>query len=129
MFAREDPACGRLRDGYREDMAQAQEVEIHRPGARHRYAMLPAEPWARRVGGVYANALAQAEPASAHALLTRLPDGGFMVSVRAPLATPDGADALCRQFETGGGRRAAAGINRLPETQLDAFLAAFVAAF
>jgi hypothetical protein len=128
-FAREDPAFARLRDGYRADMARAEAAEIQEPGPRHRYVVLPAEPWARRVGGVYANALAQAEPGRAHALLTRLPGGGFVVSVRAPLATRDGADALCRQFETGGGRKAAAGINQLPDAALDGFIAAFVAAF
>jgi hypothetical protein len=28
---------------------------------------------------------------------------------------------LCRQFDTGGGRKAAAGINRLPDNQFDLF--------
>jgi hypothetical protein len=129
VFAREAPAFVRLREGYRDDMAHAEDAAIASPGPRHRYLILPAESWARRVGGVYANALAQAAPGYAHALLTRLPEGGFVVSVRAPLAAPDGADALCRQFETGGGRKAAAGINHLPEAALDNFIAAFVAAF
>ncbi len=129
VFAHEDSAFVRLREGYRDDMARAEEAAIQTPGPRHRYVMLPAESWARRVGGVYANALARAEPACAHALLTLLPAGGFVVSVRAPLATGDGADALCRQFETGGGRKAAAGINQLPQVALDDFIAAFVAAF
>jgi hypothetical protein len=129
VFAQEDPAFAKLRDGYREDMARAEAAEVQHPGPRHSHVILPAEPWARRVGGVYANALAQAEPGRAHALLTRLPDGGFVVSVRAPLATRDGADALCRQFPTGGGRKAAAGINQLPDTALDDFVAAFVGAF
>ncbi|WP_295884294.1 acetyltransferase [uncultured Thiohalocapsa sp.] len=128
-FAREDPAFRRLRDGYREDMARAEAAALLQPGPRHTQVMLPAEPWARRVGGVYANALAQAAPERAHAMLTRRADGGFVVSVRAPLTTRDGADALCRQFDTGGGRKAAAGINHLPEAALDDFIAAFVAAF
>lgn len=128
-FAREDPAFAQLRDGYREDMACAEAAELVHPGPRHSYVILPPAPWARRVSGVYANALAQAEPERAHAMLTGLPDGGYLVSVRAPLSTRDGADALCRQFETGGGRKAAAGINRLPEAELDAFIAAFVAGF
>jgi hypothetical protein len=129
LFAREDPTFAQLRAGYQEDMARAASAEMHQPGPRHSYVVLPAEPWARRVGGVYANALAQAEPERAHALLTGLPDGGYVVSVRAPLATRDGADALCRRFPTGGGRKAAAGINQLPDAALDDFVAAFVAAF
>jgi len=129
VFAHEDPAFARLREGYLDDMARAEDAAIQHPGPRHRYVILPAKPWARRVGGVYANALAQAEPERAHALLTELPEGGFVVSVRAPLARRDGADALCRQFETGGGRKAAAGINQLPEAALDDFIKAFIAAF
>ena len=39
--------------------------------------------------------------ARAHAILTWR-TGGFAVSVRAPLAAPRGADALCRQFDSGG---------------------------
>jgi hypothetical protein len=91
--------------------------------------VLPNAPWARRVGGVLANALARAEPAVAHALLTTLPHGGFLVSVRAPLIAPRGAERLCRQFVTGGGREAAAGINRLPAADYDQFVLAFLAAF
>ncbi len=128
-FVQEDHAFGQLRDGYREDIARAEAAPLEQPGPRHRYVLLPAAPWARRVGGVYANALAQAEPECAHALLTEREDGGYLVSVRAPLTTRDGADALCRQFETGGGRKAAAGINVLRAAALDEFMAAFVAAF
>ncbi|MGB1439695.1 MAG: DHH family phosphoesterase, partial [Luminiphilus sp.] len=44
------------------------------------------------------------------------------VSVRAPLANRTGADTVCRQFATGGGRAAAAGINLLPANSLDRFI-------
>jgi hypothetical protein len=128
-FAREDPAFAQLRDGYRDDMARAEAAELVHPGPRHTYVILPATPWARRVSGVYANALAQAEPERAHAMLTGRSDGGYVVSVRAPLTTRDGADALCRQFETGGGRKAAAGINQLPQAAVEDFVAAFIAGF
>jgi hypothetical protein len=128
-FAREAPAFARLRDGYRDDMALARAADLAHSGPKHSYVMLPAEPWARRVGGVYANELAQAEPERAHALLTARADGGYVISVRAPLATRDGADALCRQFDTGGGRKAAAGINDLPAADSERFIAAFVASF
>ncbi|MCH8882746.1 MAG: acetyltransferase, partial [SAR324 cluster bacterium] len=42
---------------------------------------------------------------------------------------PEGADARCRTFPPGGGRKAAAGINALPETDLPKFLEAFEAGF
>ncbi len=124
-----DPAFGQLREGFGEDMSRARAVmpEFADPG--HRLHLLPAAPWARRAGGVLANELARAAPNQAHALLTRLPAGGFVVSVRAPLSRRLGADDLCRRFPGGGGRPAAAGINELADSDYDAFVAAFLAAF
>jgi hypothetical protein len=124
-----DPAFGLLRDGFNEDMSRARAVapEFEDPG--HRLHLLPAAPWARRAGGVLANELARAAPDQAHALLTRLPAGGFVVSVRAPLTRRQGADDLCRGFPGGGGRPAAAGINELADSDYEAFVAAFLAAF
>lgn len=128
-FVRHDEAFGTLRASFADDMARAAEATAELATERHAVFILPAEPWARRVSGVMANDLAQGVPDRAHALLTRLPEGGFVVSVRAPLIAPDGADALCRQFPTGGGRKAAAGINSLPESDYDAFVQRFFAAF
>jgi len=45
------------------------------------------------------------------------------VSIRAPLNRKSGADELASQFPTGGGRKAAAGINALPKVQLAEFIA------
>jgi hypothetical protein len=42
--------------------------------------------------------------------------------VRAPLSNKTDADTLCMEFPTGGGRKAAAGINALPADMLEAFL-------
>lgn len=128
-FMRQDEAFVRLSAGFADDMARAGDAAPEVSTDRHALYILPAEPWARRVSGVLANDLAQGVPDRAHALLTRLPEGGFVVSVRAPLIAPDGADALCRQFATGGGRKAAAGINNLAEADYDRFVAHFLAAF
>jgi hypothetical protein len=49
-----------------------------------------------------------------------------VVSVRAPLVNKTGADELCKRFPSGGGRKAAAGINALPEADIPAFIAAFL---
>ena len=46
----------------------------------------------------------------------------YTVSVRAPLNNRVGADEICGQFSTGGGRRAAAGINQLAQEQVDEFI-------
>ena len=128
-FLREDPALfATLRDGYESDMANAQEAERVLETREVAVVRLPACPWARRVSGVYGNALANAHPSRAHAVLTDI-DDGFLVSVRAPLANRTGADSLFCQFETGGGRPAAAGINYLPVLELDRFLDEFRRAY
>jgi hypothetical protein len=78
---------------------------------------------------VFGNRLAVESPAQAHAVLTAKAGGGYVVSVRAPLVTRIGADALCSRFETGGGRKGAAGINHLPDAELGRFVAAFFEAY
>ena len=84
---------------------------------------LPCEPWARRISGVFGNALANQSPDKAHAVLTLNENlQNFTVSVRAPLNNRTGADEVCCQFVTGGGRKAAAGINALPIDQIAEFI-------
>lgn len=119
----------KLETGYREDMGFAASVEATRADEKTAVFVLPDEAWARRVSGVYSNNLANAHPARAHAVLTERSDGTYLVSVRAPLDNKRGADDLCRQFPTGGGRAAAAGINALPSDQLGAFMDALCAAY
>ncbi len=128
-FAREDPAFATLRDGYAEDTARAREVAPVEAGAGGALYVLPDAAWSRRVSGVFGNWLAREHPRRAHAVLVPRADGAFTVSVRAPKANPVGADALCRQFLTGGGRQAAGGINHLPAERLSAFRRAFAQAF
>ena len=124
-FVAEAPAYQTLKTGYHDDMARAVSVNAAEARPSGRIFMLPAEKWARRISGVYGNQLAVESPAQAHAVLTAKPGGGYVVSVRAPLATKSGADELCSQFESGGGRKAAAGINHLPESELGRFIASF----
>ena len=47
----------------------------------------------------------------------------YTVSLRAPLNNKQGADNICVQFPTGGGRAGAAGINQLPKEILGKFIA------
>ncbi len=128
-FAAEEPLFRQLSDGYRDDMAKAEAIAPTALDDRTAVYVFPDTDWSRRVSGVYANDLAEQFPQRAHALLTLLPDGAYRVSVRAPLAVKSGADELCRQFATGGGRKAAAGINRLPTEELDRFVAALNAQY
>jgi hypothetical protein len=83
---------------------------------------LPCEAWARRISGVFGNELANLSPELAHGVLTlnaNLAD--YTVSVRAPLNNRVGADEICSSFPTGGGRKAAAGINQLPKGDVAKF--------
>ena len=62
----------------------------------------PNAAWCRRVSGVFSNQVAREAPNMAHALLVERKDGTFLVSVRAPIAKPQGAEELCIKFSSGG---------------------------
>ncbi len=124
-----EPAFKVLKNGFADDMAHADGArpEVDRPAGR--IYLLPAEKWARRISGVLGNRLAEDSHDQAHAILTRKPEGGFVVSVRAPMNNKTGADEICSQFETGGGRKGAAGINHLPEAEFDRFVSLFYSVY
>lgn len=124
-FIAASPAYRTLKAGYQEDMARAVALDATESRDAGRVFLLPAEKWARRISGVFGNQLAVESPTQAHAVLTAKPGGGYVVSVRAPLVAKSGADELCMQFDSGGGRKAAAGINHLPESELGRFIAGF----
>ena len=115
----------KLENGYRDDMAAAAALEPNRADDSSAVFILPNEAWARRVSGVYSNDLANANPERGHAVLTDKANGNYLVSVRAPLNNKTGADELCMRFPTGGGRKAAAGVNDLPAGMLDDFMNQF----
>lgn len=114
-----------LEEGYQTDMTAAEAIQPSASTDKTVAFIFPNAPWARRVSGVYSNNLVNRYPDRAHAVLTRKSNGNFLVSVRAPLSNKTGAVDLCKQFPTGGGRAAAAGINDLPVDQYDAFIAHF----
>ncbi len=114
----------KLENGYEEDLQSARNAEILLEKPNAAVMRLPDEPWSRRVSGVFGNELANDFPDRAHAVVTQ-GARGLLVSVRAPLNNKQGADEICRQFDTGGGRKAAAGINQLPLADLDRFIAIF----
>lgn len=118
-----------LLNAYKQDMDStiaASPVDEQASGAIY---ILPNESWARRVSGVFSNDLANDYPDRAHAVLIECGENCYRVSVRAPLNRKTGADELCREFETGGGRKAAAGINKLPEAEFGRFTSLFHNAF
>lgn len=114
-----------LEQGYREDMANAQRLVPEYQSDAVAVFILPDTAWARRVNGVFGNFLANLHPSRAHAVITHNKDNDYQVGVRAPLSNKTGADELCSAFPTGGGRKAAAGINHLPGDQLSIFIKKF----
>ncbi len=124
-FVSSSPDYEKLRAGYLEDMDRVGHLNpIHRADNTAVF-LLPNERWSIRVRGVFGNKLAIEHPDRAHAVVTEKGDGNYLVSVRAPLNNKQGASELCRQFPTGGGREAAAGIKDLPRAELAAFIRAF----
>lgn len=119
----------KLSTGYKEDMASAASLQPSHEEDSTAVFILPNEAWARRVSGVYSNDLATDNPNRAHAVLTIKDNGNYLVSVRAPMSNKQGAADLCMQFPTGGGRAGAAGINDLPASSVDDFVAAFRLAY
>ena len=82
--------------------------------------LLPDTPASTRCSGLYSNQLCMNYPDMAFAILTHV-EGGYRVSIRAPKNNPTGASELALQFDSGGGRAKAAGINLLPVNELQRF--------
>lgn len=129
LFHREAPQVETLRRGLASDLGHVGEVTPAMEEAEGQVLLLPAESWARRVQGVWANRLASGSPDRAFAVGLPNRDGSLRLSVRAPLERPGGAGELCGGFPSGGGRAGAGGINRLPPEDLPRFLDAFRKAF
>lgn len=117
-----------LNAGYEIDLTNAKNAKVLDETDEGCVITLADKAGSRRISGVFGNQLAVDNPHRAHAILTAQ-EGGYLVSIRAPKVKSLGADTLALQFETGGGRSAAAGINHLPESDLDKFVKAFRAAF
>ena len=127
-FISGEPVFEVLRGALADDTERATALVPQVAGGGATLFVLPDAAWCRRIHGFFANQVARQHPKRAHALLVA-GRGGYTVSVRAPVENPRGADALCLKFETGGGRQAAAGINRLPEADYSRFVAEFSKAF
>ena len=127
-FIEGEPVFDVLKNALADDLSRAAAAKSQSAGGNAALYVLPDAAWSRRIQGIYANQLAHAHPRRAHALLVS-GHGSYVVSVRAPIENPRGADTLCLKFETGGGRQGAAGINRLPEADYSRFVAEFAKAF
>ncbi len=127
-FINGEPIFEVLGDALADDTERTAALAPQLAGSGAALYVLPDAAWSRRIHGFFANHHARRHPKRAHALLVG-GRGGYTVSVRAPVENPRGADALCLKFESGGGRQAAAGINRLPEADYSRFVTEFSKAF
>jgi hypothetical protein len=118
-----------LTGGYQSDLDQGLNITPVRSNDKAAMIMLPNEQWARRISGVLGNELANQYPDRAHAILTEREEQvddkpTYLVSIRAAKNNLVGADTIAVKFG-GGGRKGAAGIDRLLETEIDTLWAEF----
>ena len=117
VFAERAPEFDLLRRAYAGDLGQARTLPVLQRGEGCIAVFMPDEAWCRRVSGVFANELARIHPEQTIAILVARA-GGYRVSLRAPR----GIQNLARQFESGSGRERAAGIQFLPDQNVERLL-------
>ncbi len=128
-LAAREPVLARITAERHADLERALAQRPAREAEGASAYVLPDAAWSRRVIGTFANRLARARPAHAHAVLAPEPGGGYAVSVRAPDGRGVSAAEFCRRYPGGGGRALAGGIDRLGEERLARFLDEFAAAW
>lgn len=121
MFAARAREFDVLRRAYARDLEQARTLPVLQRGDGCIAVFMPDEAWCRRVCGVFANELARAHPERAIAILVAR-GGGHRVNLRAPRDAARGIDTVAREFESGGGRKGAAGIQFLREQDVERLL-------
>ena len=107
-----------LLGAYEADIQLAQNASVLHECPLVKVILLDNAPWSRRISGVYGNELANLSPDKAHLILTYKTKYTYVVSLRAPVNNKQGAGEICSQFETGGGREAAGGINCIKHKEL-----------
>jgi hypothetical protein len=128
-FINAESAFLRLREGYSSDMAKAYELKPEIEAAHFTIYVLPDEAWSRRVSGVISNHLIRRWPDKSHAVIVPNTSSCYMVGLRVSENSSLRADEFCRQFDSGGGRATAGGINHLPLEKLDDFFKIFQKSF
>lgn len=118
----------RLNKGRHADLEAAAAVAPRWSGPGGAVLILPEAAWSRRVSGTLASHLAGLHRRQAVAVLAPCGDG-YVVSLRVPAGAGCSADEFCREFPGGGGRKEAAGIDRLPAAEVDAFVGRFASVY
>jgi hypothetical protein len=128
LTLRDEPIMARLARSRLADLANLEGFAPRQRGPFADAYVLPDASWSRRVMSTFANRLANADPARAHAVLVPNAQGGYGVSVRTPAGGQHAAQ-FCQRFPTGGGRARAAGLDNLPGDRLEEFLDALAVAW
>jgi hypothetical protein len=118
-----------LQEGYQVDAEQMAGLQPQWNQACGAIYLLPNAPWARRISGIFANQLTAACDGRSFAVMTEQSNGSYSVSVRSGAPNTHPAHRFCETFETGGGRRAAGGVNHLPAGEVERFAVRFFGYF
>jgi hypothetical protein len=118
-----------LVDGYGQDAERMESLQPRWSAPCGDIYVLPDAAWARRISGIFANRLAAQGAGRSFAVLTGQSGGSFGVSVRSGLPNALPAHRFCEGFATGGGRKLAAGVNRLPASEIESFSERFFSYF
>ncbi len=108
-----------LSDGYKKDLERALACEPYFFNHLLKVFVLPNTASSRRISGALGNHCANQSPDKCHLILVENSDATYTLSMRAPLKQKQGADVICSQYPTGGGRAGAAGINKFQIEDLD----------
>ena len=117
-----------LLENFSNDMASAGCQEPYSISENGLIYTLPNEVWTHRIMGSFSNHLVSTNKDLACAISVLNSDGTYRISVRSSINNPHGAGDLCKKFG-GGGREKAAGINNLPESELEEFKEEFEGTF
>lgn len=119
------PSFAKIHEQMQIDKQALEQSQIVHDSSTGKIILLPDSKSSARYSGVYSNQLVNDNPDQAFVVLTTLDQETYRVSIRAPKATPYGASKLAGQFDTGGGREKAAGINQLNNHQLSDLIEKF----
>jgi len=127
-FTEQSDIFSTLLENFSNDMASAGCQEPYSISENGVIYTLPNEVWTHRIMGSFSNHLVSTNKDLACAISVLNSDGTYRISVRSSINNPHGAGDLCKKFG-GGGREKAAGINNLPESELEEFKEEFEGTF
>ena len=127
-FTEQSDIFSTLLENFSNDMASAGCQEPYSINENGVIYTLPNEVWTHRIMGSFSNHLVSTNKDLACAISVLNSDGTYRISVRSSINNPHGAGDLCKKFG-GGGREKAAGINNLPESELEEFKEEFESTF